>query len=245
MRRWARPGWEKEDPTFRAATEAAILRRIEQVEPSIPAPRVVAVTDGRDAGEVPAILLTRLPGRRRPHDVPPPGKAIDRLAELLVRIHAVDQSIHEVVPRFRPYYDLARLRAPANARRPDLWARAIHRVQTEPPMHRTTFLHRDYHPGNALWSRGRLTGIVDWTGASWGPPAADLAHLRDNLGVDHEPALAERAEMAYRAAGGQAPDLRWWDLRTLLDWLPDQDDLAGDDGMERLERYLAWLLEGS
>jgi hypothetical protein len=29
---------------------------------------------------------------------------------------------------------------------------------------------------------------------------------------------------------------------TLLDWLPDQDDLAVSDGIVRLERYLAWLL---
>ena len=242
LRRWARPGWE-EDPTFTAGNEAAVLNRLERLEPSIPAPRVIAVTGGHGTGRVPAILLTRLDGRPRPHDVRPPNAAIDRLAELLVRIHAVDDSISEVAPPFQPYYELDRLRAPANARRPDLWARAIEAVQTEPASQRTTFIHRDYHPGNALWSGGRLTGIVDWTGASWGPPASDMAHLRANLGVDHEPAVAERAETAYLAAGGQAPDQRWWDLRTLLDWLPDQGDLAGDDGLARLERYLAWLLE--
>lgn len=244
MRRWARPGWE-EDPDFTAENEATVLNRLARLEPSIPAPRVVGVTDGKGTGGMPAILLTRLAGRPRSHDVPPPNAAIDRLAELLVRIHAVDASISEVARAFQPFYALDRLRAPANSRRPDLWVGAIEAVQTEPATQGATFLHRDYHPGNALWSGRRLTGIVDWTSASWGPPASDLAHLAVNLGVDHGPALAQRAQESYRAAGGEAPDQRWWDIRMLLDWLPDQDEAAGADGLVRLERYLAWLLEDS
>ena len=31
------------------------------------------------------------------------------------------------------------------------------------------------------WSRGLLTGMVDWTQASWGPPELDLGHMRWNL----------------------------------------------------------------
>jgi Ser/Thr protein kinase RdoA (MazF antagonist) len=43
----------------------------------------------------------------------------------------------------------------------------------EPPGSRGS-IHRDYHPGNTFWSRDRLTGVVDWTQASWGDPRADV-----------------------------------------------------------------------
>ena len=50
-----------------------------------------------------------------------------------------------------------------------------------PPDDRACFIHRDYHPGNTLWTGGRLTGVVDWIGGSWGPPSVDLGHMRVNL----------------------------------------------------------------
>lgn len=48
-----------------------------------------------------------------------------------------------------------------------------------------TLIHRDYHPENTLCWAGRLTGVVDWTQASYGPPALDVAHMRWNLAADH------------------------------------------------------------
>ena len=59
-----------------------------------------------------------------------------------------------------------------------------------------TLLHDDYHPGNVLWSRGRLTSVVDWTGAGFGDPV--VRHLlpapRRVAGV--------RARGRRRGAGG-------------------------------------------
>ena len=104
-------------------------------------------------------------------------------------------------------------------------------------------MHRDYHPGNVLWVGTEISGIIDWTGACWGPPAADLGHLRVNLAADHGVAQADAATRAYLAAGGRLENRVYWDIRMLLDWLPDLDEAyASGVGLDRMERYLEALL---
>ena len=63
--------------------------------------------------------------------------------------------------------------------------------------------------------------MVDWTSASWGPPAADLAHLRVNLVVDVSVAAADDARAAFERAGGDVAGARHHDIRTLFDFLSD------------------------
>jgi aminoglycoside phosphotransferase (APT) family kinase protein len=172
-----------------------------------------------------------------------------QLAQLLIEIHALDGGLRALVPAYRPYTALDALGQhvpPRASARPELWTHAMDVAALDPPSAVTTFLHRDYHPANTLWHRGRLTGIVDWTGASWGPPASDLAHLRGNLGVGHEPAVADRALALYRSAGGTARDQRWWDVRTMLDWAPLLGTrLGAGEGLDRVERWLEHVLDGS
>jgi hypothetical protein len=67
-------------------------------------------------------------------------------------------------------------------------------------------IHRDFHPENALWSRGRLTGIVDWTQASWGPPGLDLGHMRWNLVLDGGQPIADQFLARYQALTGTSLD---------------------------------------
>ena len=49
------------------------------------------------------------------------------------------------------------------------------------------FLHGDYWPGNILWKKSQITGIVDWEYAAIGDPISDLAvtslELRYEYGV--------------------------------------------------------------
>jgi aminoglycoside phosphotransferase (APT) family kinase protein len=243
LRRWARPGWEREQPTFTAATEAEVLTHL--AAGNVPAPPLVAVDpDGSLAG-VPALLQARLPGRPPTYPATRRQPVLVQLAAILVTIHALDGGLRGVVPAHRPYTELAAIteQVPATSGRRDLWAEALALAATPAPAGHATFLHRDYHPGNTLWVAGRLTGIVDWTGASWGSPASDLAHLRANLGVGHEPAVADRALAAYEAHGGQAGEQRWWDVRTLLDWVPLLGTRLGTgEGLGRVETWLAHIL---
>jgi aminoglycoside phosphotransferase (APT) family kinase protein len=125
-----------------------------------------------------------------------------------------------------------------------VWAQALTVVREPPPSApygpSMTLIHRDYHPQNTLWSRGRLIAVVDWTQASSGPPGMDLGHMRWNLLVDHGHPVADRFLDCYRAITGHAcDDQPYWDLVSLLDLLLDGDD-PGDIRPSDLRRFEAY-----
>jgi aminoglycoside phosphotransferase (APT) family kinase protein len=245
LRRWARPGWEQEDPDATPAAEAALLQRLAVVAPRLPVPRVVAVdADGSLAG-VPALLLTRLPGRPPPRARVATDQALRTLVEWLVEIEAVGEAVREVVQPYYPYYRIGDLAPPAATTRPDLWRRAFEAAADPIPAGPTTFIHRDYHAGNTLWERATLTGIVDWTPACWGPPGADIGHLLANIGFDHGPAKADTAARLWAAAGGETADLAWWRLRAFLDFIPDAAATAEPARLAAAEANLEALLQGT
>ena len=221
LRRWARPGWDDEDPDFTAAREAAILELLAATP--VPAPAVVAADPGAAVCDVPALLLTMLPGR--PPDLGgDPGPVVAGLAAALPRIHAVavpsDGPRSRVVPPYRRFYDPAALEPPGWSARPGLWRRAFEVAAGPPPDDRACLIHRDYHPGNTLWAGGRLVGVVDWIGGSWGPPSADLGHMRVNLAADLGMAAADRFLAVHRALTRFDHD-PWWDVASAVDVAPE------------------------
>jgi aminoglycoside phosphotransferase (APT) family kinase protein len=248
LRRWARPGWELDDPDFTPAREAAVLGRLEEIGferlAGVAIPRVIAAdVDGTIDG-APALLLSHLPGRQRRRDAILPVRTVERLAQVLVAINDLDGGLRDLVLDYYPFAEARAVVPPAASDQAGLWERAIEIAAEPAPGGPAGFMHRDFHPGNTLWHGPHLTAVLDWTQASWGPPAADLGHLRVNLAADHSVELAVAAREAYIAAGGRLPDATWWDLRTLLDWLPDSDrEYASGPGLARLERYLDSLLE--
>jgi aminoglycoside phosphotransferase (APT) family kinase protein len=97
-----------------------------------------------------------------------------------------------------------------------LWARAVAVFHGPPLDPEQVFIHRDYHPGNVLWLRGRVTGVVDWQAASIGPRAADVAHCRRNL-LDHFNAdAADRFSQIWESMTGSAYH-PWAEVVTLVD----------------------------
>jgi hypothetical protein len=118
-------------------------------------------------------------------------KAMDqwlgRLAELLPLIHgatlpATDASgaISAAMPTFSPYRQSSYV-PPEWARRPGVWERAFEIFHGPAPAAERVFIQRDFHPGNVLWMRGSVSGVVDWQAACLGPPTADVGHCRANL----------------------------------------------------------------
>jgi aminoglycoside phosphotransferase (APT) family kinase protein len=84
---------------------------------------------------------------------------------------------------------------------------------TQPPDGQRALVHGDYWPGNLLWVRGRLVGVVDWEQPRLGDLAKDVATCRGDLWVLFGQAAAEAFLSAYeRAAGRKVNDLRFWDL---------------------------------
>lgn len=243
LRRWARPGWEDDDPDYTVERETRALGLLRPTQ--VPVPEIVAADPIGVACDVPAILLTRLTGhppQRADTDTADFGR---QLAETLARIHDVNGAAAGQLAPYRLYYDRAHA-VPARWMAPTAaWKQATAAVREPPPPTTMTMIHRDYHPENTLWSRGRLTGVVDWTQASWGPPALDLGHMRWNLVADHGQHVADQFLACYRAIIGSVPDDQpYWDLVALLDLLLDGDD-PGDiepADLRRFEDYAATAL---
>ena len=237
LRRWARPEWKLEDPDFTAEREAAALDVVSAAP--VPTPLLVAADPDGAVCDVPTLLMTRLPGR-------PPGLPADMdsflggLADALAAIHAVGESARDRIPEYRGYRDLRSAAPPEWSARGPLWERALELASAQPPPGPRCFIHRDYHPENTLWWRGRLTGVVDWTSASWGPAAVDVGHLRWNLALTYGLDAADELLRLHRSRGApSSPDQPYWDLVTVLDLAVDLDpeDWPRFD-LERLERYV-------
>jgi aminoglycoside phosphotransferase (APT) family kinase protein len=248
LRRWARPGWDTEDPDFTAAREAAVLELLAPTP--VPAPALVAADPEAEACDVPALLETRLPGG--PPDLGgDPGPLVEGLAAALPPIHAVavpwaGEAAGTGAPGVPPYhrfYEPERLLPPAWSARPGLWARAFEVAANPPPAYRPCFIHRDYHPGNTLWAGGRLTGVVDWIGGSWGPPSVDLGHMRVNLASDLGLEVADRFLAAYQALTGLDHD-PYWDVASAVDLDPDLDSAGPppEPELQRIEDLVAAAL---
>jgi len=222
LRRYVRPDPDEPDP---AAREARALRVAGMAD--VPTPVLLAVDpDGTEAG-VPALLMTRLPGRVDwwPADL---DRWLERLAGLLPRIHGTGLPPGDTIPRFAPYRQ-ERSRPPGWARYPRVWDRAVGISLGPAPDLPAVLLHRDYHPGNVLWRRGRVSGVVDWLGACAGPAAADVAHCRLNL-LTMGTEVVERFTALWERAAGTAYH-PWGDVVTVVGFL---DDLHADWGPERL-----------
>jgi aminoglycoside phosphotransferase (APT) family kinase protein len=215
LRRWARPGWDAEDPDFDAAREAAILELLGPTP--VPAPALVAADPDAAVCDVPALLLTLLPGGPPDLDADP-DRLVRELAAALPAIHAVAAA--GVAPAYRRFYEPERLDPPAWSARPGLWRRAFEVAAGRLPDDHACFIHRDYHPANTLWTGGRLTGVVDWIGGSWGPPSVDLGHMRLNLAWDLGPEVADRFLAAHRALTG-FDHHPYWDVAAAVDCVPE------------------------
>jgi aminoglycoside phosphotransferase (APT) family kinase protein len=84
-------------------------------------------------------------------------------------------------------------------------------------------MHGDFHPGNTLWDRDRLTGIVDWCESRLGPASCELAYCRVDVALFLGRPAADRLTHHYAAIAGAEPvDLPVFDLIWGLDALRKQ-----------------------
>ncbi|MFE6805121.1 alpha/beta fold hydrolase [Streptomyces sp. NPDC057681] len=237
------------------AREASVLALLAGQE-GIPAPGFVAVDATAEHCNHPTLLMSALPGRVRV-DEEDLDRRLDLLAAQLVRVH-------DVVPDEKPRTYQA-WTSPERVRTPDgsLWERAVDVIRRDPPPYEGCFLHRDFHPGNVLFTGAgpqlRISGVVDWVETSWGPADLDVAHCSTALALLHGPAYGLDFRERYEGHGGRDladdPVHLYWRLLDALHYCPDaaklagpwrdlgRDDLTSEVLGERLEAYVDGLLQ--
>ncbi len=227
--------------------EATVQKRLETTP--IPAPRSIAVDlTGEDAG-APAHLMSWLPGRlcltSAADDV------LERLARLLAGIHELGAG-DERPREYQSWAPPGKRVVPPWARQAGLWERAFEVLEQAPPAYVGTFLHRDFHLGNVLWSQGRVSGVVDWVETSWGPADLDVAHAATGTAMLHGPEAAARFVAACRRPADEG---RYWQIMDIVGFLPDPAkvvqpwrdaglDIGDDLARRRLEERLGQVLDG-
>lgn len=238
LRRYVNREWLAREPDL-ARGEANVLRLLGPAE--VPAPALVAVDEDGTDGDVPAVLMTWFPGEvtYSPNDM---TAWLTGIAAALPSIHAVDGRACGEVPKYRRYYKAAELQAPPWTERADAWKTALGLLANTPPGAKQRFIHRDYHPGNVLWSHGQVSGVIDWVNASWGPPEVDVAHCRLNLVQLYGPEATEQFLDIYRSMSGMTAYHPYWDLNAVanMELLPYPNVYQGwtDAGVTHLTNAL-------
>lgn len=213
LRHWRQKEERMHEANKEVNREARTLASLSATD--LPVPRLVASDPtGNDTGGEVAVLMTRVPGRMAliPRD---PEDWLSQMARVLPRVHSAGIR----APAYESWLDLDSLRVPEWAETPEAWERAIGLAPGTEASYEPRFIHRDYQHFNLLWSRGKLTGIVDWQDASIGSPDVDVAHCRLNLAVLFSADWAERFRVTYEAEAGRSVD-PWWDAVGVLTYLP-------------------------
>jgi aminoglycoside phosphotransferase (APT) family kinase protein len=133
-------------------------------------------------------------------------------------------------------------RPPRWAAQPEVWHRAFEVHAGPPPTLEHLFIHRDYHPGNVLWARGKMQGVIDWVNASRGSPEADVGHCRMNLAYRFGQPAADRFLRLYQALSERREYHPYWDIVAAIGGLDESDDArANPRGEAFLARAVAEL----
>lgn len=179
---------------------------------------------GRDepgvACDVPALLMTRLPGRIA-LEVRGSAARVVALGEALAALHLARPPCPVEIPDYVKVGEKQRSKpVPDDPLLPD-WE-AVWRFVDSRRWGGSELLHGDYHLGNALFEGEQLTAIIDWASARRGVRELDVAYCRIDLsmllGGDAPALFLEAYEKRY---GARVDDVSAWDLGASVRAFPD------------------------
>ena len=155
--------------------------------------------------------MSRLPGRPdvTPKDV---DSWVGSLAQALTQIH--ETVLGRAADSFTPPSRIATWEPTPGEDHP-LSAAAVSAVAARLPSlsSERVFTHGDFHPGNVLWQRGHISGVVDWSAAGLGARWSELAYCRADVCLLLGPDAADRLAAAYsEIVGHSSDDLAVYDL---------------------------------
>ena len=212
----------------------------------VPAPDVLFADPDGSATGCPMLVLSLLPGT----SIDPPGTEAwaAELAGSLALVHDQETTFDadrwltfwadrdEIVPELAGH----ELSAP-------LWD-AIVAARGELVDDRRTLAHHDFHPGNTLWTDGRVTGIVDWPLGGRGYAAYDAAYCAFDISLSKGLETGERFLRAYESVAGCTVHDGWRAvvatraLDELDDWLAAYTGVGSALTLDELRaNFRAWV----
>ena len=208
LRRYVQPQILAELPDV-ASVEARALQLAERLP--VPTPVLLAADATGDRADVPALAMTLLEGRPV-WETRWGSKWVSQAVDAMIALHDVDASNVELPPLIT--YAQKRYDPPRWTRDPALWERAVELFHGPMPIADVGFVHRDFNPGNVLWVRDRLSGLVDWQWACVGPRSIDPAHCRLNL-FKYSQSMANDVLTVWEQRSGLTFD-PWADLASII-----------------------------
>lgn len=226
LRTYPEGGFIEQEPAL-VADEVRALSALEAAGVGS-VPRLVAADeDGSEAGR-PSVLSTRIPGRPIAGGMDE-DRWVDGLAEGVVgNVRALRAVASDLAP-YRSWHEVgagARVIPPDWVEDPSGWVRSMQAVVRDvlPSAWPQQPIHRDSNPGNLLWHRGRVSGVVDWVHLCRGPVEDDVARCRVNIWLLAGPRAADRFLAATGAAG--LPYDGRWDLSLISEMCHHLDGFA-------------------
>ncbi|MEW2035043.1 aminoglycoside phosphotransferase family protein [Streptomyces roseifaciens] len=214
--------------------EADILRFLDGTD--VPAARLHAVDAAAEHCDHPSLVMSLLPGSVRLDEQD--EQDVERKSQLLARhlaaLHALTVPEADRPRTYEAWTGPERVRIPDDTKRPGLWRRAVDVIRRPALAHRSCFLHRDFHPGNVLFTGHgaglAISGVVDWVETSWGPADLDVAHCSTATALLHGVQAGMGLVVPYLAAGGtlsdDPADHLYWRLLDALAFAPDAEKVA-------------------
>ncbi|MDP9332303.1 MAG: aminoglycoside phosphotransferase family protein [Actinomycetota bacterium] len=201
----------------------------------VPTPELLAADPHAEETDVPAVVMSFLDGKplwepKRRRDW------LDQLVDALLGFHAIEIPDKVNLPAIRRSDQLS-YAPPKWAEHARVWETAVEVFHDLMPKIDIGFAHRDFHPGNTLWRRNELTGVVDWQAACRGPVSIDPAHLRMNL-LLYDATLAEEFRLTWQRRSGR-PYHPWADVMCIIGTLDSlRDHPPGSASRHNIEAAL-------
>ncbi|HEX6393736.1 MAG TPA: phosphotransferase [Acidimicrobiales bacterium] len=204
---------------------------------AVPTPTVLAADAPGEQADVPTVIMSWLEGRPRWESKDRRRFLID-LVDAMIAVSAVkvpsDVSVRPISGYTQNSYD-----PPRWATRPVVWRRAVEIFHGPTPITDLCFVHRDFHPGNVLWNRSQLTGLVDWQSACIGPSSIEPGHCRLNM-LYYDPDMAEELRTIWEQRAQRIYD-PWADVIAIVGMLdpmrkpknPSKSRMAIEDTLAR------------
>lgn len=220
--------WQRVDPAA-CGREFKLLTAL--AETTFPAPRPLLLDAEGGPFGAPTVVMTRLPGRPllAPRNL---DDYLRQMARTLAELHALPTQGLGFLPDQRAMVDRnlsADYETHGDPLRQAIRAAALAEWQRVAPTELENILvHGDYWPGNQLWLRGRLVGVVDWEQPRLGNPAKDVATCRADLWVMFGQAAADAFVSHYAQASGRTlKNMRFWNLFVSTWAVPEMPQWVG------------------